>query len=302
MRCVVRICASFLLLFTALAGAARAGEDNAAGQAAGTRYRALIVCQTYAGTEKYLEGAAADRDAMKACLGQLDATPYEIRACSDLSAAGILEAVADCFAEADGDDVSLFYYNGHGAADGSFVGADAYFSRLSPQALRTALDRVPGRKVVVVDACYSGKIIEAGNAPAGQPPETEGAGGPETYVDAFRDDFREERDRSGDERYFILTAAQGRQPSYEIPIRFGSAEKVMGIFTYMFCRGCGWNGVTGSPCGMLADTGGDGAVSVREAFAWTLRIRKSYPDIPQEAGVWPEDCGWFEPFRRRGGP
>ena len=281
---------------------------------ADTQYRALIICQTYAGTRFALEGTAPDRDAMRACLGRLGETPYTVQVRNDLDPAGMLEAIGTCFAGADETDVSLLYYNGHGAGDGSLIGADAALSRLSPGALRNALDAIPGRKVVLVDACYSGKIIGAESEATGTETLRNGGslqdlkgaaaesaedGRPGDFVNAFRSAFRT-RTRGGTDtgQYFIITASQGNEASYETHIRYGSAEKVMGIFTYVFCRGCGWNGVTGSRCNLMADANGDQAVSIGEAWIYAMQIGQSYPNIGQTAEAWPAECGWFAPFRR----
>ena len=305
-------CADAVLIEAGPESAAAAyAADRPLDYQADTRYRALIICQTYAGTPKHLSGTAADRDAVKACLSRMSATPYTVDVRNNLSAAEMLAAVRTCFADADGTDVSLLYYNGHGVSDGSLVGADEGFSLLSPAALRGALDEVPGRKVLLVDACYSGKFAEEDNG-SGEPEAAESRGlavsrsasdsgtedSPKDFVNAFQSAFGLSR-RGGAEpdRYFVITAAQGNESGWETAIRVGSAQKTMGLFTYTFCLGCGWNGVTGTGCGLSADADGDGAVSIQEAYTFTLRIGQSYPDLGQTAAVRPVDCRWFAPFR-----
>ena len=66
------------------------------------------------------------------------------------------------------NDVSLFYYSGHGA---NSVGADgnptSYHAALvgtfqtyvSIARLKTELDKIPGKKVIIIDACHSGQFI-----------------------------------------------------------------------------------------------------------------------------------------------
>jgi alpha-tubulin suppressor-like RCC1 family protein/flagellar hook assembly protein FlgD len=72
----------------------------------------------------------------------------------------ILQDIAAAFAGADADDISYFYYSGHGSVDNGeaqLVGVD--MSDLSLTALKAALDKVPGKKVILLDSCFSGGFI-----------------------------------------------------------------------------------------------------------------------------------------------
>ena len=80
--------------------------------------------------------------------------------------AGFDQLVADAFRRAKDADTSLVYLSTHGLLqDGQMTlllsdGTDE--ERLAPEALRQALDRVPGRKVLILDACHSGAVIGCG--------------------------------------------------------------------------------------------------------------------------------------------
>ena len=80
--------------------------------------------------------------------------------------AGFEQLVADAFRRAKDEDTSLVYLSTHGILqDGQMTlllsdGTDE--ERLSPEALRQALDSVPGRKVLILDACHSGAVIGRG--------------------------------------------------------------------------------------------------------------------------------------------
>lgn len=85
----------------------------------------------------------------------------------------MLNDIASAFAGADEDDVSYFYYSGHGSVDNSdaqIVGVDLAFLSLTD--LKNALDAVPGTKVIILDSCFSGGFINKSSTtiPAQQSP------------------------------------------------------------------------------------------------------------------------------------
>ena len=226
-----------------------------------------------------------------------------------LTAAGILSAIRSAFSGATENDVSLLYYSGHGDRDGSLIGEDV--EHVSPAALRSALDSIPGRKVVIVDACYSGQLInEDGEATVAVTPadaaaseadgETAGnqAAGAQQFLSAFQAAFRPRlRGALNAGSYFVITAARADQESGEALIKSGSAALNMGYFSYAFCLGCGWNGVSGTNASLSADRNKDGAVSIQEAYAFASARAYYESNSAQLAAVWPSACKWFAPFR-----
>lgn len=82
------------------------------------------------------------------------------------SVAGFEQLVADAFRKAKEDDTSLVYLSTHGLLqDGrmSLLLSDGTEEeRLFPEDLRGTLDRLPGKKVLILDACHSGAMIGCG--------------------------------------------------------------------------------------------------------------------------------------------
>lgn len=84
------------------------------------------------------------------------------------------EALADLiratFADADADDVNYLYISTHGVYEDpeNMTGVALLLSdgvtegRLTPKALQAAFDGMPGAKVILLDACYSGAFIGKG--------------------------------------------------------------------------------------------------------------------------------------------
>ena len=287
------------------AGAGSAGANYAKTHQldymAGTEYRALIIYQTYPGTSMALQGPATDQKAMTWCLRNLTTTPFNVRVEGNLSADGIISAIVGRFADANEDDVSLFYYSGHGDENGNLLGADRAFSLLSPTALRNALDAVPGRKIVIVDACYSGKLIEEESEPKRgglQAAHDRNNDSTKEFVNAFQSAFRPKtRGALNVEEYFVITAARETEESGEGLVDSGGSSVWMGYFTFGLCLGCGWDSPKNQTCELNADVNGDSAVSIQEVYQYARNIALDYNN-KQSAAVWPEDCKWFAPFRR----
>ncbi|MCE5344342.1 MAG: caspase family protein, partial [Eubacteriales bacterium] len=81
----------------------------------------------------------------------------------------LTELIRSTFGAADADDVNYLYISTHGEYDPA-SGTDAALllsdgvteGRLSPKALQSAFDGVAGKKVLLLDACYSGAFIGKG--------------------------------------------------------------------------------------------------------------------------------------------
>ena len=286
--------------------ALRYAWENRLDYQAGTAYRALIIYQTYNGTERQLFGSEQDAGAIRDFLSRLTTTPYSVTVRHDLTADGISRAISSAFSGATERDVSLLYYSGHGNEDGSLVGMDRDFGALSPAKLKAAMDRVPGRKVIVVDACASGMLIqtetEENSLLTGSTLYPSGAAAgksafPAALISAFRsgEDLLTEG-ALNDSSYFVLTAAYGAEDSQEGRIRTGGKSVFMGYFTCALSLGCGWDPVRKAACAFFADANEDGAVSIQEAYAYASHKANEY-NSRQSADVWPNACRWFAPFR-----
>lgn len=91
---------------------------------AGTTRRALLIGQTNYPDPYTLSAPGNDVDALSHVL-----TGFEVTIARDLTADGIIEAIGDTFAPGTvkEQDISLFYYSGHGFEDGSLFGIDEEF-------------------------------------------------------------------------------------------------------------------------------------------------------------------------------
>ncbi|MBO5192391.1 MAG: caspase family protein [Bacteroides sp.] len=123
-------------------------------------HRALLIGETtYA---QKLNGPENDVAAMKNILMNLH-MGYEVYSQIDASKEEIIDLIDIAFSDATEDDISLFYYSGHG-----ITGAGEYYSGaiqtvdyqyITIQDLAELLSGVPGKIIVIMDSCGSGATI-----------------------------------------------------------------------------------------------------------------------------------------------
>lgn len=256
---------------------------------ANTHYRALIVGQSYTGTSMMLYGPANDARSLRFCLAEMEKTAWTVTQRTNLTASGMLSAIETAFSQATENDVSLFYYSGHGAQNGSLIGSD--LTQLSPASLRFALDVVPGRKIVIVDACYSGRLIDESTVMALTVADAPNFNS--SFVAAFTTRSKGALNADG---YFVISSAGPRELAEEGMVESDGSSKIMGFFTYCLCKGLGWDGVTSRSGPRFADQNEDGAISFWEAGAYaSIQAQQLNPE--QTAQYWPDDATWFAPFR-----
>lgn len=278
-------CGEALLVECAPDSAAHAfALENGLDYDADTVCRALVIGQGYSGTSAALQGPPNDARAMRFMLANQAERPFSVSQRSDLTAQEILDSAASAFAGATEEDISLFYYSGHGVEGGELVGVD--MTLVTPAALRSVLDEVPGRKVLIIDACYSGQWVSTASTRSAA----------QDFNTAFLAGFLGNARSAAAGEYFIITSARSTELCVEMNITSGSLTKVMGCFTYALCRGCGWDGVTSRSTDLAADANGDRAVSVAEAYRYAYtQAMQMFSD--QHAQTNAGDCRAFAPFR-----
>ncbi len=146
--------------------------------------------------------------------------------------------------------------------------------------MRAALDRIPGRKIVIIDACYSGNLLTARGG-------TKSAATPEAFNASFISAFstRTRRGLAADS-YFVLTAAAANEQSYEAEVN----GQVMGLFTASLLEGCGYSFASSLAATLPADSNANRVLTLAELYRYTARNLLS---DGQHVQVYPENCGWF---------
>jgi len=247
-----------------------------------------------------------------------DGGKYSVTLQHNTSRSTLNRLIRTTFADAKSNDVSLFYFSGHGAntPETSFHGAlvGVYHTYLSVSRLKEALDQVPGKKVVIIDSCHSGAMI--GKSAGSDVTSAELSAFNSLVVNTFANDAqvvvrsaeapmladedelfgelplmiaRGENDLANS-GYYVITAAHSTEQSVSMGYdsdRDNKAEKYFGLFTYGVCHGSGWNLATDKAIDKLnADYDANSEITLYEAYLYAKTLAKnSNPN--QTAQIWP---------------
>lgn len=79
----------------------------------------------------------------------------------DKTPSAVQSEINNTFKDADDNDISYFYYTGHGYHNDPEYGTSLNFRQIAYryEDLLKDLDKVPGTKVVILDTCFSGEFI-----------------------------------------------------------------------------------------------------------------------------------------------
>jgi uncharacterized protein YjdB len=201
----------------------------------------------------------------------------------------------------DADDVTYFYYSGHGAGDGSLVGTDG--GLISVDEIRRALDVLPGTVVVMIDSCFSGWFIRDKSSGAAAKSNVDPDVITSRVVSAFAGSgsgLSAKTSLAGSpvkSKYRVLTACASTEESYIFP--GDDANEKYSIFTCYLAAGGGIRPVDWEKVDTLsADANRNKIVSLNELYLYTkaqvnktwARVNKSlskYQRITQSVRVWP---------------
>jgi len=194
----------------------------------------------------------------------------------------ILQGIAATFAGADSNDVSYFYFSGHGSrleSTSYLCPADMTLfadSAISVDELENALSSISGTKVVFIDACYSGGFIGKGIKEIKISTEEL-----ESFNDEIINVFSQSESKGllTTNQYKVLTSCHYYQECWEVPTTEGTPS---GVFTMAFCNGCGYDG------SYPADTNLDTKVSLQEAYLY-VKDWVFYYNYVQNVQVYPNN-------------
>lgn len=228
-------------------------------------YRALLIGnKNYNSGYESLEGTFNDLERMEATLrksyfGASNSSFKSIVKERDLTSSQIVASIEEHLGDVKEGDITYFYYSGHGGKDhmnrSSLVGVDRGF--LSVDELERALNKIPGQKVVILDACNSGGFIAKG--------DMLGSDRLDDFNDGVIEVFRSRLGYLNSNGYKVITAANSDESSYEIRYPDGWG----GEFTRKFTEGAGYKS-------LLSDSNMDGEVTLSEIYRYTSsNVRES---------------------------
>jgi len=193
----------------------------------------------------------------------------------------ILQGISSTFSEADDDDVSYFYFGGHGGKDGSIYYicptdmTPSVNSKISVNELEEALSAIPGTKVVIIDSCNSGGFIgKGGDIYEFSDKDLEAFNN--NIVKVFFSKQNRERDLLTADCYKVLISCSYNQTSHA----FCSFEgNTIGVFTVTLLEGCGYNY-------FFADLDNNGKITLEEAYFY-VKDKISSLEFIQDVQVYP---------------
>lgn len=191
------------------------GSITARVQRAGTGYRMIQKGSGYTGDQTYT-------------IGGTPISNYPTKS-------NISSLLTNLSAVVQEDDLTIFTYSGHGVKEsGHLVLAKPGFTvtaeTLDPTTLLSLMAAIPGKKLVILDSCYSGMFVE------------ESPSSTSTVLDDSIQTFFEKyhsSDRYGKPDLYVLTAS-AHADSYEMDFGTEAIEHKHGIFTYALLDALGW--------------------------------------------------------------
>ena len=203
----------------------------------------------------------------------------------DLSATkeAIINGIASTFSGADENDISCFYFSGHGSYTGVFENSyilptdvdGSIDSAISVDELEIALSAIPGTKVVILDSCFSGGFIGKGKEEIIISREK---------ITSFNNEiiniFSQVQSKGllTTNKYKVLTSCHYNQPCVEYSTHPVDGNPY-GLFTAVFCKGCGYDDGT-----YYADSDDNTKVILHEAYSY---IKSTLISYEQDVQVYP---------------
>jgi len=204
--------------------------------------------------------------------------------------AAILNGINTTFSGADGDDISYFYFTGHGMNYSGVsylcptdIQCDSPLSSyISTNELESALSAIPGTKVVILDCCHSGGFI--GKQIGEENIFTDAQEFNENVINVFLS-----KDLTSSQ-YKVLTSCLSSQVCWEL---IPSEGDPFGLFSGVLCLGCGYDTYIHP---YPADGNGNSEITLHEAYTYTYEMVNAMTvdlndlygwDIDQDTQVYP---------------
>ena len=276
-------------------------------------YRALLVGESIYSPENYnpsdpfndssanLYGSRNDVRSMKRMLQGMNYSSVTTR--DNITRTQLLSAIRYAFAGADSNDVSLFYFSGHGNSSsyGIYAGALSLINdtNITLRELANVLNAVPGKVIVIMDSCGSGASIHGASGAVGAADGQDVTGSSaerasfdpdafnEMVIDAFAGVGPKTGSKTGEmatDKFYVLTASEIGEDSiiFDYSVYPGSA------FTISVVEGSGFSfSSSGRKASMPADQNKDSKITLKEAYNYTSKQVIKLSDGTQHVQYYP---------------
>ena len=219
-------------------------------------YRALCIANAHYDDGRVRIGGVNSAQGMFDCLSRCFGSQGSfISAMSvDLDKAEMMQTITEYFSEAAQDDVSLLYITAHGGVQcGVSYLETRDGKRLYAGELEEALRGIPGRIIILIDACNSGGFT----------------GSESEFSELFSAAFA--LNSFASDKYFVLASCYLDENSYRVTAGSTGEKSVSTVFARSVCEGLGWDLISDHTTALKADINRDRRVSFAEITLYARR-------------------------------
>ena len=188
----------------------------------------------------------------------------------DKTKAEIIAKMEDLFKSSSESDVNYLYLTCHGGENGKIaIGSDK--TSFSGWELASILKQYKGKFVVMVDCCYSGKIIDVGKPDKKLASKSEERFDEQAFLAGFSTgNLASKNGEMLDSKFLVLCASWKGEKSYSL-VGIGS------LATRYWAMGTGWDSLQNRMISPMADTNTNGKITLEELYQY------SYPLVLEDA-------------------
>ena len=188
----------------------------------------------------------------------------------DRTKSDIIAKMQELFESSSESDVNYLYFTCHGGRDGRiYIGSDK--TSFSGWELASLLKQYKGKFVVMLDCCYSGKIIDVGKSDEKAVSNSEERFDEQAFLAGFSTgDLASKNGEMLDSKFLVLCASWKGEKSY-------SAVGVGSLATRYWAMGTGWDPLQNRMISPMADTNTNGKITLEELYQY------SYPLVLEDA-------------------
>jgi len=207
----------------------------------------------------------------------------------------IMNSITSSFYGADSNDISYFYFSGHGWSESNgsmttILPYDALWKNTSKDItvdeLASALGSIPGTKVVILDSCYAGGFIGKDLPARGIVHTDKLRQFNENVLESFAlfDSFLDKGNLASNS-FKVIVSASGDQECLETLFHPMDGNPY-GYFSASLCEGCGYNDfVFPAP----ADSNTDSKITLNEVYQY---IHTSLFYLEQDVQIYPQNSSF----------
>ena len=203
----------------------------------------------------------------------------------DKTKAEIIAKMQELFESSSESDVNYLYLTCHGGTDGRiYLGSDG--QTFSGWELASILKQYKGKFVVMLDCCYSGKIIDVGKSDKKVASKSEERFDEQAFLAGFSTgDLANKNGEMLDSKFLVLCASWKGEESY-------SAVGVGSLATRYWAMGTGWDSLQNRMISPMADTNTNGKITLGELYQYSYPLvleAASSSNKEQHVSVYPKN-------------